>query len=85
MKYRQVKWLWYSAIASLAIGFVFVLNSSSAGWFLIFMGIIYFGASTRAGQKVVVSNPRLVRGGLVGLILLLVALAAIVVVAMLTK
>jgi hypothetical protein len=60
------------------MGFIFVLNDSAAGWFLIIMGISYLGVSTRAGQAWATSNPSLVRWGLIGVTLLLVLLAVVV-------
>ena len=75
---NQKTWLWLSAIASFIVGFMLVLNDSGAGWFLIIMGIIYIGASTRAGQGMAASNPSLARWGLVGVTLLLVLLAVVV-------
>lgn len=78
MHNRQKAWLWLSAAVSFVVGFVLVLNDSGAGWFLIIMGIIYIGTSTRAGQGLAASNPRLVRWGLVGVTLLLVLLAVVV-------
>ena len=75
---RQKAWLWLSAIVSFVVGFILVLNDSSAGWFLILMGIIYIGASTRAGQGWAASNPSLTRWGLVGVTLLLILLAVVV-------
>jgi len=78
MHNRQRVWLWLSAAASFVVGFILVLNDSGAGWFLVIMGIIYIGASTRAGQGLAASNPSLVRWGLVGVTLLLVLLAVVV-------
>jgi len=67
-----------SAAVSFVVGFILVLNDSGAGWFLIIMGIVYIGASTRAGQELAASNPSLVRRGLVGVTLLLVLLTVVV-------
>ena len=78
MHNRQRVWLWLSAAASFVVGFMLVLSDSGAGWFLIIMGIIYIGAMTRPGQGLAASNPSLVRWGLVGVTLLLVALAIVV-------
>jgi hypothetical protein len=77
MQNRDKAWLWVSAAVSFVVGLILVLNDSSAGWFLILMGIIYIGASTRAGQGLAESNPRLVRLGLIGVSVLLVLLAVI--------
>jgi len=77
MQNRQKIWLLASAAVSLVLGFILVLNDSGAGWFLILMGIIYLGASTRPGQGLAASNPRLVRWGLVGVTLLLLLLAIV--------
>jgi hypothetical protein len=78
MHNRQRAWLWLSAAVSFVVGFILVLNDSGAGWFLIIMGIIDIGISTRAGQGLAASNPSLVRWGLVGVTLLLVLLAVVV-------
>ncbi len=78
MHNRQRAWLWLAAAVSFVVGFILVLNDSGAGWFLIIMGIIYIGASTRPGQGLAVSNPSLVRWGLVGVTLLLVLLTVVV-------
>ena len=75
---RQRAWLWLAAAVSFIVGFVLVLNDSGAGWVLVIMGMIYIGASTRAGQGLAASNPSLVRWGLVGITLLLVLLAVVV-------
>ena len=71
--YRKA-WLWLSAAVSFIVGLILVINDSSAGWFLVIMGIIYIGVSTRAGQGWAASNPNLARWGLVGVTLLLVLL-----------
>jgi len=78
MQSRQRVWLWLAAAISFVAGFILVLNDSGAGWFLIIMGTIYIGASTRPGQGLAASNPSLVRWGLIGVTLLLVLLAVIV-------
>ena len=78
MHNRQRAWLWLAAAVSFIVGLLLVLNDSGAGWFLIIMGIIYIGASTRAGQGLAASNPSLVRLGLVGVTLFLVLLAVVV-------
>jgi hypothetical protein len=78
MHNRQRTWLRLSAVVSLVVGFILVLNDSSAGWFLIILGITDIGASTRAGQGLASSNPSLVRWGLVGVTLLLILLAVVV-------
>ncbi len=78
MHNRQRTWLLLSAAVSFVVGFILFLNDSGAGWFLIILGIIYIGVSTRAGQGLTESNPSLVRWGLVGVTLLLVLLAVVV-------
>jgi hypothetical protein len=75
---RQRIWLWSSVAVSFVVGFILFLNDSGAGWFLILMGIIYIGASTRASQGLVMSNPSLVRWGLVTVTLLLILLTVVV-------
>ena len=78
MEKRQRVWLWLSAAVSFIAGFILVMNDSSAGWFIIIMGIINIGASTRASQGLTPSNPALARWGLVGATLLLILLAVVV-------
>jgi len=75
---RQRAWLWLSAAVSFIVGLILVMNDTSAGWFLVIMGIVYLGVSTRAGQGWAASNPRFARWGLVGLALLLVLLTILV-------
>ena len=60
MNNRQKIWLWLSAAVSFVVGFILVMSDSSAGWFLIILGITYLGISTKPGQIWTVSNPRLV-------------------------
>jgi hypothetical protein len=85
MQNRQRVWLWLSAAVSFIVGFIFVLNDSGAGWFLIIMGIMYLGTSTSAGQTWAASNPSLARWGLISITLLLVLLAIVVGAVVLTK
>ena len=70
-------WLWLSAAVSLITGFLLVINDSAAGWFLIIMGIIDIGATTRAGHGLAGPNRGMVRWGFVAATLLLVLLAII--------
>ena len=85
MKNHQKVWQWVSAAVMCMVGFVLVMNDSSAGWFLIILGITYLGASTRTGQSWVMSNPRIARWGLVVVTLLLIILAIVVGVVLLVK
>lgn len=85
MHNRQRAWLWLAAAVSFVVGFVLVLSDSGAGWFLIIMGIINIGASTRAGQGLAASSPSLARWALVGATLLLVLLAVVVGAVLLSK
>jgi len=78
MNSSQRTWLWLAAVVSLIVGLALVWNDSGAGWFLMVMGIIYAGASTRAGQAWASSNPKLGRWGLIVASLLLVLLAMLV-------
>lgn len=75
---RQRAWLWLSAAVSFIVGLILVLNDTSAGWFLVLMGIVYIGVSSRAGQGWAASNPRFARWGLIVLTLLLVLLVVVV-------
>jgi hypothetical protein len=84
MRNRQRVWLWLAAAASFVVGLALVFNDSGAGWFLIIMGIVYLGASTRAGQEMAATNPGLAWWGLVAATLLLVLLAIVVGVVVLT-
>ena len=78
MDNRQKAWTWAAAVISFVAGFILWLNDSSAGVFLIFMGMIYIGTLTRPGQTWAATNPSLVRWGLVGVTLLLALLAVVV-------
>ena len=82
---RQRVWLWLSAIVSFIVGFILILNDSSAGWFLIILGFTYLGASTGAGQAWAVSNPGLARWGLIGVTSLLIMLFFVVCAVVLLK
>ena len=70
-------WLWVSAAVSLIAGFLLVMNDSGAGWFLIIMGIINIGATTRAGGGLAASNRGMAGWGLVLVTILLVLLVLI--------
>ena len=70
-------WLWVSAAVSLLTGFLLVMNDSGAGWFLIIMGIINIGATTRAGRGRAYSNRGMTGWGLIAVTLLLVVLVLI--------
>ena len=85
MRKSRISWLWLAAAVSFLAGFFLVSNDSSAGWFLIILGITYLGASTRAGQSWVMSNPHITRWGLVVVTLLLIILAIVVGVVLLVK
>jgi hypothetical protein len=78
MKNRQQIWLWLSAAVSFVVGFILFMSDSSAGWFLIILGITYLGISTRPGQTWAASNPGLARWGVIVATLLLVSLTIIV-------
>ena len=77
MRDRERTWLWVSALVSLAVGSFAVMNDSGAGWFLIILGIVDIGASTRTAEGVAGANPRRLRWTLVGATLLLLLLAVI--------
>jgi hypothetical protein len=75
-------WLWITAVVSILMGVVLVINDSDAGWFLIILGLTYIATSMRAGQKWTSSNLNLAHWGLIGvtvLAFLLVVVAAAVV------
>ena len=78
MSNRQKTGLRISAAVLFIVGFVLVMNDSSAGWFLIILGITYLGISTRTGQGWAASNSNLAKWGLVGVTLLLILLAVVV-------
>jgi len=85
MNARQKVWLWLSAAVLFVVGFILVMSDSSAGLFLIILGITYLGLSTRAGQTWSSSNPHLARSVLIASTVLLVLLALIVGVVLLLK
>ncbi len=70
-------WLWISAAVSFIVGALLVMNDSSAGWFLIILGIIDLGATRSGKQGQAVSNRGWIRWGLIAATLLLVVLAVI--------
>jgi hypothetical protein len=70
-------WLWITAAVSIVLGFVLVLNNTLAGWFLIFLGLMYIAASAGIGQKWITSRENLAHKGLVGATLLTVMLVAV--------
>jgi small-conductance mechanosensitive channel len=78
MSNRQKTGLWISAAVLFIVGFILVMNDSSAGWFLIILGITYLGISTRNGQAWAASNSSLAKWGLVSVTLLLILLAVVV-------
>lgn len=75
MNTRQKTWLWISAGVLFIAGSLLVWNDSSAGWFLIILGITYLGTLTRPGQTWAGSNPNFTRWGLIGATLLFFFLA----------
>lgn len=79
MDKRQRTWMWVAMAVSFLVGLLLVWNDSAAGWFLIIMSAVYLGMLTRPGQGLAASNPRLVRWGLIGTLLLV--LTAVVLVA----
>jgi hypothetical protein len=79
MNKSKAIWYWVSAILSILMGVFILMKDSSAGWFLIIMGIVYIGLSTRAGQGLTSTNPKLAKWALIGITLLLLALTLIVI------
>ncbi len=77
MHNRDRALLWLSAVVSFVAGLILVLKESNAGWFLIILGIVDIGISTRASQRLFPSSPSSVWLGLVGVSVLLVSLAVI--------
>ena len=78
MQNRQRVWFWLAAAVLFVVGFILVMNDSTAAWFLIILGITYLGASTRAGQSWATSNPSIARWGLIGVTLLLILIVVVV-------
>jgi len=78
MQNRQRTWFWLATAVLFVVGLMLVMNDSTAGWFLIILGITYLGASTRAGQSWATSNPSIARWGLIGVTLLLILLVVVV-------
>lgn len=76
MNKQDQVWLWITAAVSMIMGSTLVLNDSSAGWFLIILGMAYVGASTGAAQKWAISKLNLARWGLIGVIALAILLVA---------
>jgi len=74
MNKQDQVWLWITAAVSVIMGATLVLNDSSAGWFLIILGIAYLGASTGAAQKWATSKLNLARWGLIGVLVLAILL-----------
>ena len=77
MKNGQKTWLWLSAIVSFVVGFILVMNDSSAGWFLIIMGMVYISSLTRPGQTWTEANPRITRWAFIGITIALVLIVVI--------
>ncbi len=77
MRTSSPAWLWLAAAVSLIAGFVLVMKDSSAGWFLIIMGIVDIGAAARGGSVLAASGRGMVRWGLIAVTLLLVLLVLI--------
>ena len=78
MQNRQRVWFWLAAAVLFVVGLMLVMNDTTAGWFLIILGITYLGASTRADQSWATSNPSIARWGLIGVTLLLILLVVLV-------
>ena len=78
MQNRQRTWFWLATAVLFVVGLMLVMNDTTAGWFLIILGITYLGASTRAGQSWATSNPSIARWGLIGVTLLLILLVVVV-------
>ncbi len=70
MDHQDKVWLWITAVVSIVMGSVLVLNDSGAGWFLIILGITYIGGSTGVGQKWASTKLDLARWGLIGVTIL---------------
>lgn len=83
MSNRQRIWMWIAVAMSFLVGLLLVWNDSAPGWFLIIMGTVYLGILSRPGQGLAASNPRLVRWGLVGTLLLVLLAVVLVVITLL--
>lgn len=77
MQNRQKTWLWISAIVSMIMGLILVWGGTSAGWFLVALGIVNIGAASRTGKEAAALNPEKMRWALIGATLLVILLAAI--------
>jgi hypothetical protein len=84
MNKQDKVWLWISAAVAMGMGFILVINGTSAGWFLIILGITFVAVSTGAGQKWATSNPGFARWGLIGVTLFAILLVAAVVAVIVT-
>jgi hypothetical protein len=79
MDNRQKTWIWLGAAMSFAVGFLLLMNdSSAAGIFLMLLGIGSLATLTRSGQTLARSNPGLAKWGLIAIPVLVVLLAVIV-------
>lgn len=63
--------LWIAGAGALIAGFLLVMNDSTAGWFLIIMGMIDIGATTRPARAWPALDRGMTRWGLVAVTLLL--------------
>ena len=71
------RWLWLSAAVSALVGLLLVWNDSSAGWFLIVLGAIDLGLSTRGGKELDATGSTAMRLGLTSVALLVTLALAI--------
>ena len=61
------------------IGLVLVVSGNAGGWVFFIIGLVYLASSTDQGGQWIAKNPRLARGILIGLIILLVLVVAVLV------
>jgi hypothetical protein len=78
MTNRQRAWIVSAAVVSFVVGFLLVLNDSSAGWIFFIFGLSYLATLTRASQDWAASNLNLMRWGLMGVTVLLILLIVII-------
>ncbi|MGD9092886.1 MAG: hypothetical protein PVF74_08550 [Anaerolineales bacterium] len=58
------------------IGIALVASDNAGGWVFFIIGLVYLASSTEQGEQLIARNPKLARGILIGLSILLVLVVA---------